>query len=109
MQALGIIGGTFDPVHNGHIYPALEVAEHFQFFKLLLLPLGVAVHREQPVASSEQRLAMCHLAADAANRSCMRGASVVHGGRLHPVIKVDDREICRGGQSYSVITLEELR
>lgn len=92
MSFIGIIGGTFDPIHNGHIIPALEVAEHFQFSKLLLLPLGVAVHRDQPQASAEQRLKMCQLSA-----------------YPHSIIEVDDREIRRGGESYSVITLEELR
>ena len=92
MNPIGILGGTFDPIHNGHIYPALEVAEHFGFAKLLLIPLNVAVHRPQPVGSSAQRLAMCRLAADP-----------------HSIIEVDDREIRRGGGSYTVDTLEDLR
>jgi len=92
MYPIGILGGTFDPVHNGHILPALEVSEYFSFSKLLMIPLDVAVHRPQPMGSSEQRLAMCHLTADP-----------------HSIIEVDDREIRRGGGSYTVDTLEELR
>lgn len=92
MNPIGILGGTFDPVHNGHIKPALEVAEHFGLSKLLMIPLDVAVHRPQPMGSSAQRLEMCRLAA-----------------YPHSIINVDDREIRRGGGSYTVDTLEELR
>lgn len=92
MNPIGILGGTFDPVHNGHVQPALEVAEHFAIAKLLMIPLDVAVHRPQPMGSSAQRLEMCRLAA-----------------YPHSIINVDDREIRRGGGSYTVDTLEELR
>ncbi len=102
MQTIGIIGGTFDPIHHGHIRPALEVAEHFGLARLLLMPLAVAVHRQQPRASAEQRLAMCRLAASAASSSTASASSP------QPLLEVDDREIHRGGQSYSVLTLEEL-
>lgn len=57
-----------------------------------MIPLDVAVHRPQPLGSSEQRLEMCRLAA-----------------YPHSIIEVDDREIRRGGGSYTVDTLEELR
>lgn len=89
---LGILGGTFDPIHNGHLRPAIEAAEQFGITQIALMPLNVAVHRPQPKASTKHRLAMCELAA-----------------QTHDLFTVDTREIERGGESYTVDTLEALR
>lgn len=89
---LGILGGTFDPIHNGHILPALACAKQLGIKRIKLLPLGVAVHKPQPIARADQRIAMCE---------CVMAS--------HPIFEVDTREIARGGQSYSIITLQELR
>ena len=89
---IGILGGTFDPVHNGHLRVALDVYQALGLRELRLVPLNVAVHRPQPVASPDQRLAML----DAA----------VAG---QPGFVVDGRELRRAGRSYTVDTLTELR
>jgi len=89
---IGILGGTFDPVHFGHLRIALDVAEALGLEQVRLIPLAQAVHREQPHASAEQRLAMLQLA--------------VAG---HPRLAVDTREIERGGASFMVDTLQSLR
>lgn len=89
---IGILGGTFDPVHFGHLRPALEVAQVLKLDEVRFIPCGKPPHREQPVASALQRLAMLRAAiAD------------------HAVFKVDDRELKRDGPSYMVDTLASLQ
>jgi nicotinate-nucleotide adenylyltransferase len=90
-RLIGIFGGTFDPVHYGHLRPALEVREALGLEQIRLIPLAVAVHRDQPAASSAQRLSMVQAA--------------IAG---EPGFAVDAREIHRQGRSYTLDTLSEL-
>lgn len=92
MSAVGIFGGTFDPVHYGHLRSALEVKERFELEDFRLLPAGTPPHRPPTVADAGHRLAMLE-----------RGASA------YPGFRVDDREIRRKGYSYMVDTLAEIR
>ncbi|MFV1997094.1 MAG: nicotinate-nucleotide adenylyltransferase [Acidiferrobacterales bacterium] len=89
---IGIFGGTFDPIHYGHLRPVAEVHQALQLEKLFLLPASTPPHRQAPVASAEQRLQMTKLALDE-----------------FPGMEVDDSEIRRGGISYTVETLEHYR
>ena len=89
---IGVFGGTFDPIHYGHLRAALDVHQALALSELRFLPLNVAVHREQPRASAAQRRAMVEAAI---------------GGE--PGFRVDDRELARAGRSYSVDTLTSLR
>lgn len=89
---IGILGGTFDPVHFGHLRPALEVREALQLAELRLIPSNVPPHRPGPVASPTQRLAMLRAAV---------------GDTPHFII--DERELERDGPSYTIDTLESLR
>jgi nicotinate-nucleotide adenylyltransferase len=91
-RRIGILGGTFDPVHNGHLRTALEVAERLALDELRLVPASVPPHRGAPLATAAERLRMLQLAADA-----------------HPGFVVDDRELVRGGASYTIDTLRSLR
>ena len=91
-QSIGILGGTFDPIHYGHLRAAVDVAESFNLSQIRLIPSARPPHREQPQATAEQRLEMLHLA--------------VAGNHL---FKVDDRELHREGASYTVDTLLSLR
>lgn len=90
-RLLAILGGTFDPVHLGHLRVAWEAAE-FLDAEVRLMPANVPPHRPQPVASAAQRVAML--------RASLRGQE-----RL----RLDDRELRREGPSYTVDTLVELR
>ncbi|NNK33317.1 MAG: nicotinate-nucleotide adenylyltransferase [Xanthomonadales bacterium] len=92
MSAIAILGGTFDPVHNGHLRAALEVREQFGLDEIRLLPAGTPPHRPAPEASAGHRLAMLQQVA-----------------AVYPGFRVDDREIRRAGYSYMVDTLEEIR
>jgi len=89
---LALLGGTFDPVHYGHLRCADEARQKLNLEKLYLLPAGSPPHRDEPQATTRQRLDMLQLA------------------RLEfPLLLIDDRETRRSGPSYMVDTLQELR
>lgn len=90
---IGIYGGTFDPVHIGHLRTALEVSENLSLDELRFIPCQVPPHRPQPAATPTQRRAMLELAL----------ADGPAGFR------VDPRELNRPGPSYMVDTLVSLR
>jgi nicotinate-nucleotide adenylyltransferase len=91
-EPIGVFGGTFDPIHYGHLRTAFELLQALRLAQVRFLPTGSPPHREAPLASSELRLE--------AVRAAVAG---------QPGFSVDDREIRRGGPSYSVDTLTELR
>jgi len=92
MTPMGVFGGTFDPIHYGHLRTAFEVLQSLQFGEVRFVPCGIPPHRGTPHASGEVRLAM------------VRAATEGQSGFV-----VDDREIQRQGPSYSVDTLAALR
>ncbi|HYF98115.1 MAG TPA: adenylyltransferase/cytidyltransferase family protein, partial [Coxiellaceae bacterium] len=59
---IGILGGTFDPIHKGHIEIARSIQNSFRLSELYLLPSFIPPHRSQPGASATERLAMLDLA-----------------------------------------------
>lgn len=91
-RRIGLLGGTFNPVHIAHLRGALEVAEQLALDELRLIPSARPPHREAPQVSAEQRLAMVRLAV---------------GGE--PRLTVDDRELLRKKPSFTYDTLESLR
>ena len=89
---IGVLGGTFDPIHFGHLRPALDCLEALGLSELRFIPLKVAVHRPQPQAPAALRLAMLEAAiAD------------------QPGFRVYTRELERPGGSFSYDTLRSLR
>lgn len=92
MSPVGIFGGTFDPIHFGHLRTAFELLQALRLAEVRLMPAGSPPHRGVPLCDAEHRLAM------------VRAAIVGQPGFV-----VDDREIRRDGPSYSVTTLRELR
>jgi len=89
---IGIFGGTFDPVHYGHLRSALEVKEIFGLSEVRLIPSAQPPHREQPAASALMRLHMLDLAI-----------------KNQQGLTIDTRELTRSGASYMVDTLKSLR
>jgi nicotinate-nucleotide adenylyltransferase len=89
---IGIFGGTFDPVHFGHLRPALEVQQALGLNEVRFVPAGQPPHRDTPHATIPQRLSMLQAAIDD-----------------QPGFVVDEREIQREGPSYMVDTLASLR
>jgi nicotinate-nucleotide adenylyltransferase len=92
VQPIGLFGGTFDPIHYGHLRTAFELWQELRLTEVRFLPTGSPPHREQPIAGAELRLRM--VAAAVADQKAF---------------VVDDREVRRAGFSYSVDTLTELR
>ena len=90
--AIGVFGGTFDPVHIGHLRIALDAVEALGLDHVRLVPLATAVHREQPATPAALRQEMLEAA--------VRGRSD---------LVVDDCELRRDGPSYTVDTLRSLR
>ena len=89
---IGVFGGTFDPIHYGHLRPLWEVKQAVQLDQVRLIPCFIPPHRDAPGATAEQRLQMLQLAADE-----------IQG------LQIDTRELDRGGRSYMVDTLQSLR
>jgi nicotinate-nucleotide adenylyltransferase len=92
MARIGLMGGTFDPIHFGHLRSAWEVSQQLGLNEMHFIPSAIPVHRPQPVASAEQRLAMVKVA-------------------VEPISgwQVNDCELRRERPSYTVDTLLELR
>ena len=91
-SVLGIFGGTFDPIHCGHLELARELREALGFSAVRFIPAGDPPHRAAPVATAAHRLAMVELAVEGQSG-----------------LEVDAREIHSPQRSYTVPTLEELR
>jgi len=89
---IGVLGGTFDPIHLGHLAAARAAMECGRLDKVLFIPTGVPPHRPATVADARQRVEMCRLAIDGEER-----------------FEVSDVEVRRSGPSYTVDTLRELR
>jgi nicotinate-nucleotide adenylyltransferase len=89
---MGIFGGTFDPIHYGHLRTAFEMLQALRFDEVRFMPCGNPPHRGETYADAEMRLEMVRVATEGQ-----------HG------FVVDDRELQRDGPSYSVDTLVTLR
>ncbi len=92
MKTIGIFGGTFSPIHNGHLRMALELKQHLGLGEMRMVPAHQPPHRSDEGVSSQQRLQMLRLALDDGND-----------------LTVDERELQRDCASYTVDTLESLR
>ncbi|NVF14751.1 nicotinate-nucleotide adenylyltransferase [Vreelandella maris] len=91
-QRIGMLGGTFDPIHLGHLRSAVELHEALSLDQLHMIPAQQPPLRDQPQVSARQRLALLKA-----------------GIGDTPGLLADDRELLRDGPSYSTDTLAELR
>lgn len=89
---VGVLGGTFDPIHYGHLRPALELLEHLALAEVRFVPCRIPAHRGMPSITAEQRLELVRLATAG-----------------QPGFLADDRELRRAGTSYMIDTLSSLR
>ncbi len=94
LQRFGVLGGSFDPIHIGHLSIAQQVCNGLKLEQVVLLPAATPPHKQggRELASAADRLAMCRLA-----------VHNMHG------LSVSDFEIARGGVSYTVETARILR
>ena len=89
---VAILGGTFDPVHNGHVRLAEEVRDRLGYDRVLLVPAAQSPHKEmRPAAGAADRLAMVRL------------ATLGREG-----LSASDFEVNRGGQSFTIVTVESV-
>lgn len=89
---IGVLGGTFDPIHNGHLRLAMELVAELELDHIRLIPNGQPPHRCQPSAAPGQRAKWIRVAVAS-----------------EPRLRLDDRELLRNGPSYTVDTLASLR
>ena len=94
---LGIFGGTFNPIHMGHISASLRFYDEAGLDSMLVIPDRIPPHKEGTVASADDRLNMLHLVYDDKG---------ITGNRN---IIISDMELKREGKSYTVVTLRELQ
>ncbi|MGB5512289.1 MAG: nicotinate-nucleotide adenylyltransferase [Woeseiaceae bacterium] len=92
MRPVGVFGGTFDPVHYGHLRTAFELLQALRLDEVRFVPCSDPPHRGKTFASAAERLRMVALAIDGQEG-----------------FVADDRELARGGPSYSIDTLLTLR
>jgi nicotinate-nucleotide adenylyltransferase len=92
MKPVGVFGGTFDPVHYGHLRSAFEMLQALRFDEVRFIPCGDPPHRGVTYASAEERFRLVQLAIEG------------QAGFI-----ADDRELRRDGPSYTVDTLASLR
>lgn len=92
MRTIGLLGGTFNPIHFGHLRMAQELADTLDFSEVRFIPAANPPHRPAPSVSAEHRAAMVRLAIAS-----------------NPLFKFDDRESKRTGASYTIDTLDSLR
>jgi nicotinate-nucleotide adenylyltransferase len=91
MSNIGVLGGTFNPIHLGHTLPAKAVAAHLLLDEVLLIPANIPPHKVSPNISAKHRATMVKLACDA-----------------EPLFSCDERELTRDGFSFTVETLKGL-
>lgn len=92
---IGIYGGTFDPIHNGHLHVIKQLLQSNRLEAIIVVPAGQPRLREQPIASGLDRLAMCQ-------------AAIETLGELGKRVIVSSIEVDRDGPSYAIETAEGL-
>ena len=90
--AIGFLGGTFDPIHFGHLRPALEIQQALNLQALYLMPNYIAPHKSKSLASAQQRIDMVQLAIQDT-----------------PTLQLTTQELLRPSRSYTIDTLKQLR
>ncbi|NOT14972.1 MAG: nicotinate-nucleotide adenylyltransferase [Methylotenera sp.] len=91
-KSIGILGGTFNPIHFGHLRMAQELAEDLALNEVRFIPASNPPHKNTPSVSAQHRAAMVQLAIES-----------------NPLFKLDTRELHRSGASYTLDTLQSLR
>jgi len=92
LKRIGVFGGAFDPPHCAHLALAQAAIKQLQLDELKIIPTGFAWHKDRPLSAAEHRLKMAQLAFSGVDR-----------------VSIDEREIKRGGHSYTIDTLEALQ
>ena len=92
-EKIAIFGGTFNPIHNGHIHLCMECHKQLHFDRIFLMPSNIPPHKEVGyLAKNQERYDMCCIAA-----------------KQYPILQVSDLELKMRGVSYTVYTLDKLK
>jgi nicotinate-nucleotide adenylyltransferase len=91
-MSIALLGGTFNPIHFGHLNLANCLVDYLHVESVRMIPCAIPPHRETPSVSAEQRLAMLQLAIDD-----------------HPLLTSDDLELRKSTPSYSIETVQQIR
>jgi nicotinate-nucleotide adenylyltransferase len=91
-HSIGILGGTFDPIHYGHLKPAQQTAQWLGLEQIILLPAHIPAHKQTTFATTHQRVDMVRLAC-----------------KVDPLFTLDPRETQRDSTSYTVDTLRQIK
>jgi nicotinate-nucleotide adenylyltransferase len=92
MQRIGLLGGTFNPIHFGHLRMAQEIAQALTLHEVRFIPSANPPHKTAPAVSAQHRAQMVQLAIE-----------------NNPLFKLDTRELNRAGASYTIDTLYSIR
>jgi len=92
VKKIGIFGGTFDPIHIGHLRVAAEFGAELELDEVLMMVAATPPHRDPPVAAPEDRLRMVQLAV-----------------QDYPGLTASDIELVREGPSYTIDTFQQIR
>lgn len=93
MEKIGIYGGTFNPIHNGHLHLLQAALDRLRFDRVLVIPTNIPPHKvERDLASNKDRLEMVRLAVEGMDR-----------------VWVSDMEQRAKGKSYTILTVKKLR
>ncbi len=93
MHRIGIYGGTFDPIHVGHLNLCRAMKEKLCLDEIIMIPTGTPPHKASTATKAEYRLEMCRLAVKDYGLTA----------------KVSDIEVCREGRSYTYLTIMQLK
>lgn len=88
---IGILGGTFNPIHNGHLIVAEQIRDWFNLARIYFVPSAIPPHKEGPVLEGDHRLRMIELATDS-----------------NPYFVPSAMELERGGRSYTIDTIRQM-
>jgi nicotinate-nucleotide adenylyltransferase len=91
-MSVALLGGTFNPIHFGHLNLANCLVDYLQVESVRMIPCAIPPHRKTPSVSAKQRLAMLQLAIDD-----------------HPLLTSDDLELRKSTPSYSIETVQQIR
>lgn len=93
---IGVYGGSFDPVHFGHLQPVMELANELSLTQMRYVPAKISPFKNKPSVSDGHRLAMLRLA-------------LAEFTKNDPRFVIDERELLRAGRSYTIDTLREMQ
>ena len=101
---VGIMGGTFDPIHHGHLVAASEVASRFDLDEVVFVPTGEPYHKDRHVSTAEHRYLMAVIATASNPRFWVSRVDIDRGGPTYTVDTIHDIAAIRPGAELFFIT-----